>query len=55
MAYGIDSVDLIFEEMKEKYGLPVPQAKMTILPFSRWRSALRRMYGSATFVMVSAV
>ncbi len=31
-----------------KYGLPVPAAKMTVRPFSRWRMARRRMYGSAT-------
>jgi len=31
-----------------KYGLPVPAAKMTTLPFSRWRTARRRMYGSAS-------
>ena len=31
-----------------KYGLPVPAAKMTTRPFSRWRIARRRMYGSAT-------
>src|SRR5688572_14650783 len=37
-----------------KYGLPVPAAKMTTRPFSRWRIALRRMYGSATSWMVIA-
>ena len=26
-----------------KYGLPVPAAKMTTRPFSRWRMARRRM------------
>ena len=31
-----------------KNGLPVPAAKMTSRPFSRWRMARRRMYGSAT-------
>ena len=31
-----------------KYGLPVPAAKMTTRPFSRWRMARRRMNGSAT-------
>src|SRR5947209_1859574 len=31
-----------------KNGLPVPAAKITIRPFSRWRIARRRMYGSAT-------
>ena len=29
-------------------GLPVPPARMTTRPFSRWRMARRRMYGSAT-------
>jgi len=28
-------------------GLPVPAEKMTTRPFSRWRMARRRMYGSA--------
>jgi hypothetical protein len=32
----------------EKNGLPVPAAKMIKRPFSRWRTARRRMYGSAT-------
>ena len=31
-----------------KYGLPVPAAKITTRPFSRWRTARLRMYGSAT-------
>ena len=31
-----------------KKGLPVPPPKMTTRPFSRWRKARRRMYGSAT-------
>ncbi len=31
-----------------KYGLPVPAAKITTRPFSRWRIARRRMYGSQT-------
>ena len=31
-----------------KYGLPVPAARMTTLPFSRCRTARRLMYGSAT-------
>ena len=31
-----------------KNGLPVPAAKITTRPFSRWRMARRRMYGSAT-------
>src|SRR5919202_1495954 len=30
-----------------KNGLPVPAAKITTRPFSRWRIARRRMYGSA--------
>jgi hypothetical protein len=30
-----------------KYGFPVPAAKITTRPFSRWRRARRRMYGSA--------
>ena len=38
-----------------KNGLPVPPAKMTTRPFSRWRMARRRMYGSATFGISSAV
>jgi hypothetical protein len=28
--------------------LPVPAAKITTRPFSMWRRALRRMYGSET-------
>src|SRR5690242_15646009 len=32
-----------------KNGLPVPAAKITTRPFSRWRIARRRMYGSATW------
>ena len=39
----------------EQYGLPVPQAKMTMRPSSKCRSALRRMNGSATLIMFSAV
>ena len=35
-----------------KYGLPVPAAKITTRPFSRWRTARRRMYGSATSCIV---
>ena len=31
-----------------KYGFPVPAAKITTLPFSRWRTARRRMCGSAS-------
>ena len=31
-----------------KKGLPVPAAKTTTRPFSRWRMARRRMYGSDT-------
>ena len=38
-----------------KNGLPVPPAKMTTRPFSRWRIARRRMYGSATWAMWMAV
>ena len=37
-----------------KNGLPVPAAKITIRPFSRWRIARRRMYGSATSEIVIA-
>src|SRR4051794_19917455 len=37
-----------------KYGLPVPAAKITTRPFSRWRIARRRMYGSATSRMSRA-
>ena len=37
-----------------KNGLPVPAAKITIRPFSRWRMARRRMYGSATSEIVIA-
>src|SRR5215208_5436878 len=37
-----------------KNGLPVPAAKITIRPFSRWRIARRRMYGSATSCTSSA-
>ena len=39
----------------EKYGLPVPQPKITTRPFSRWRSARPRTYGSAMACMVIAV
>ncbi len=38
-----------------KYGLPVPATKMTTRPFSRWRTARRRMYGSATSCIAIAV
>ena len=31
-----------------KNGLPVPAPKITTRPFSRWRIARRRMYGSAS-------
>src|SRR4029453_13215932 len=31
-----------------KYGFPVPAAKTTTRPFSRWRTARRRLNGSAT-------
>ena len=37
-----------------KNGLPVPAAKITTRPRSRWRIARRRMYGSATSAMLSA-
>ena len=37
-----------------KNGLPVPAAKITMRPFSRWRMARRRMYGSATSEIVIA-
>ena len=37
-----------------KNGLPVPAAKITTRPFSRWRIARRRMYGSATSETSSA-
>ena len=37
-----------------KNGLPVPAAKITTRPFSRWRMARRRMYGSATSETPSA-
>ena len=37
-----------------KNGFPVPAAKMTTRPFSRWRIARRRMYGSATSETVIA-
>lgn len=38
-----------------KNGFPVPAPKMTTRPFSKWRMALRRMYGSATSAMRKAV
>ena len=38
-----------------KYGLPVPAAKTTTRPFSRWRTARRRMNGSATARISMAV
>lgn len=38
-----------------KKGFPVPAAKMTTLPFSRCRTALLRMYGSATSDIRNAV
>ncbi len=38
-----------------KYGLPVPATKIATRPFSRWRIARRRMYGSATSFMAIAV
>ena len=37
-----------------KNGLPVPAAKITTRPFSRWRMARLRMYGSATSATVIA-
>jgi hypothetical protein len=37
-----------------KNGLPVPAAKITTLPSSRYCSALGRMYGSTTWSMRSA-
>jgi hypothetical protein len=37
-----------------KKGLPVPAAKITTRPFSRWRVARRTMKGSATRGMVMA-
>ena len=39
----------------EKYGMPEPAPKITTRPFSRCRSALRGMYGSATWPIVMAV
>src|SRR6478672_9318855 len=38
-----------------KNGFPVPPARMTTRPFSRWRVARRRMYGSATWAIWMAV
>src|SRR6266436_3119183 len=38
----------------EKYGLPVPPAKMTMRSFSRCRIARRRMNGSATWFISMA-
>lgn len=38
-----------------KKGFPVPAPKMTTRPFSRWRMARRRMYGSATSAILKAV
>ncbi len=37
-----------------KKGLPVPAARMTTRPFSRWRMARPRMKGSATARMSRA-
>ena len=34
-----------------KNGLPVPAARMQTRPFSRWRTARRRMYSSQTSLM----
>ena len=37
-----------------KYGLPVPATKIVTRPFSRWRTARRRMYGSAiSFIAIA--
>ena len=38
-----------------KYGLPVPATKTATRPFSRWRIARRRMYGSAISFIAIAV
>ena len=38
-----------------KYGLPVPATNSATRPFSRWRMARRRMYGSATSFIAIAV
>ena len=38
-----------------KYGLPVPAAKITTRPFSRWRTARRRMYGSHSCSILMAL
>jgi len=37
------------------YGLPVPDANIITRPFSKWRMARRRMYGSATALISMAV
>ena len=37
-----------------KYGLPVPATSTTTRPFSRWRIARRRMYGSQISGMAMA-
>ena len=39
----------------EKKGLPVPATKMTTRRFSRWRTARRTTYSSATFLTSMAV
>ena len=38
-----------------KYGLPVPATNIVTRPFSRWRIARRRMYGSAISFIAMAV
>ena len=38
-----------------KYGLPVPATKITTRPFSRCRTARRRMYGSAISFIAMAL
>ena len=39
----------------EKNGAPMPAPKITMRPFSRWRTARRGMYGSAIWVIWMAV
>ena len=48
MADGAAAVSVV------KNGFPVPEAKITIRPFSRWRIARRLMKGSATSEIVMA-
>jgi hypothetical protein len=38
-----------------KYGFPVPATITTTRPFSRWRTARRRMYGSQISFMAMAL